>query len=295
MTQNIENILQKKAMLVQFSASVYSGRKKDNRGNNAVSEKYGNETNMGNFTKQAIPKEYLKDIQSVVGEFRTLLYQYTSPWTHKGENLLPTALHEKLMEKQREMSTKFFELSDIFCNNYEQYIIDAQSRLNGLFNADDYPTISKIRQKFSWNIDFSAVRNGNQLQVDIAQKDIDEISADIETKNKKSLDTAMSTIWQRVFDSVKALSDKMKEKRADKAGNDISPIFRDSIIENIRDLVELLPSLNITDDPALESARRDLENDLAGIDPDQLRENPTDREDIAKKADAILDNIGNLF
>ena len=295
MSQNVENILQKKAMLVQFSASVYSGRKKDNRGSQAVSDKYGNDKEMGNFTKQAIPKEYLKDIQSIASEFRTFLYSHTTPWTHKGELLLPTALYDKVMDRERNAKTDFENLIQTFLDNYQDYIETAKMRLNGLFNQEDYPSRSKIAKKFNWFIDFDPVPSGGNLRIDIAQKDIDQISSDIENRNQKSLDIAMKTVWQRVFDSVKALSNKMKEKRKDKTGNDISPIFRDSIIENIKDLVSLLPSLNITDDPALEQARKDLENDLAGIDPDQLRENSTDREDIAKKADAILDNIGNLF
>lgn len=292
---DIENILQKKAMLVQFSASVYSGRKKDNRGNNAVSEKYGNDQEMGNFTKQAIPKEYLKNIQSVASEFRTFLYEHTTPWAHKGELLLPTALYDKVMDKERKAKQEFETLYQEFLNNYNDYIDNAKSRLNGLFNPSDYPSRSKIAKKFDWSIDFDPVPSGNNFKIDIAQKDIDEISNNIESRNKKSLDIAMSNVWQRVFDSVKALSDKMKETRKDKSGNDVSPIFRDSIIENIKDLVDLLPSLNITDDPALEQARIDLENDLIGIDPEQLRENKTDRKEIAKKADKILDTIGDLF
>jgi len=86
----------------------------------------------------------------------------------------------------------------------------------------------------------------------------------------------------------------MKETRQVK-GEDVSPIFRDSIIENIRELVSLLPSLNITNDPALEQARRDLESDLAGVDPEILRESKETRKEIAEKADQILNNIGQLF
>jgi len=289
-----ENILQKKAMLVQFSASVYSGRKKDKNAANTVSREYGNEVALGNYVKQSIPAEYLKGIQSAVNEFRLFLYTHTLPWSHKGELLLTTELYDKITEKQRECKTDFETLVQDFLVNYETYIQDAKGRLNGLFNQEDYPTRSKIERKFAWSIDFAPVPAGNDLKVDLAEEDIKAISADIESKNNTALKNAMDSVWQRVFDSVKALSDKMKETRQ-KKGDEVSPIFRDSLIENIRDLVELLPALNITGDPALEQARRDLENDLAGIDPVELRESKESRKEIAEKADKILDNIGDLF
>ena len=290
-----ENILQKKAMLVQFSAAVYSGRKKDKNAAASVSKEFGNEIQLGNYIKQSIPAEHLKGIQSAVNEFRIFLYTHTLPWSHKGELLLSTDLYEKIMEKEREIKIQFESLVSVFLENYESYQNEARSRLNGLYNPADYPCISKIQKKFSWDINFSPVPAGNDLKVDLAEEDIKKISADIESKNDIALKKAMDSIWQRIFDSVKHLSEKMKESRTDKNGNDVSPIFKDTIIENIQELVSLLPSLNITNDPALEQARRDLESDLAGVDPEILRESKETRKEIAEKADQILNNIGQLF
>jgi len=290
-----ENILQKKAMLVQFSASVYSGRKKDKNAADTVSEKYGNEKQLGNYVKQSIPAEYLKGIQSIANEFRIFLYTHTLPWSHKGELLLSTDLYEKIMEKERDCKERFEIAVSEFISNYEYYISDARNRLNGLFNQADYLTPSKVTRKFSWSIDFAPVPAGNDLKVNLAEEDIKKISADIESRNETALQNAMKAVWERVFEAVKGLSDKMKESRTDKKGNDVSPIFRDSLIENIRELVNLLPSLNITSDPALEQARRDLESELSGVDPEVLRESKETRKEIADKADKILSDIGNLF
>ena len=217
------------------------------------------------------------------------------PWSHKGENLLACDLYEKVMEKEREKKIDFEAKVREFINNYQSYISDARMRLNGLFNQDDYPSISEITKKFAWDIDFYPVPAGNNLKVELSQVDIDTISKDIESKNEIALSNAMKSVWLRVFDAVKSLSDKMKETRIDKQGDDVSPIFRDSLIENIKELVNLLPSLNITDDPALEQARIELESDLTGIDPDELRESKETRKEISEKADAILNNIGKLF
>lgn len=293
--ENIETILEKKCMLVTFSASMYTGRKKDKAAAATVSEKYGNEVELGSFVKQSIPAEYLKAIQSNINDFRVFLYFNTLPWTHKGDLLLSTDLYKKVMDKQRECFLNHEKLVAEFIENYENYKVDAETRLNGLFNPADYPSLSKVKSKFSWSIDFQSIQSAKNFKVDLAENEVNEIAAKIAMNNSAAVKNAMANVWQRVFDSIKALSEKMKENRTDKTGADVSPIFRNSIIENIKELIDILPGLNITNDPALAAAAADLSRDIASLNPDVLRENKELRKETAEKADAILNKIGNLF
>ena len=230
--ENMETILQKKCMLVTFSASMYTGRKKDKAAAETISEKYGNDADLGSFVKQSIPAEYLKAIQSNINDFRVFLYFNTLPWTHKGDLLLSTDLYKKVMDKQRECFLNHEMLVSEFIENYEIYKVDAERRLNGLFNRSDYPPISKIKQKFNWDIDFQPVPAAGNFKVDLTEAEVNEIASKIALNNSTAVKNAMSSVWQRVFDAIKALSEKMKESRTDKTGAEVSPIFRNSIIEN---------------------------------------------------------------
>jgi len=289
-----ENILQKKAMLVNFSVSIFSGRKKDKAAAQTVSDTYGNDIDIGNYIKQSIPKEHLQEITKNASEFRTFLYGRTLPWTHKGDLLLSTDHYKKVMEKERACNTKHVELVNDFLQNYETYILSAKSKLNGLFNPLDYPSAEKIKTKFAWSVNFAPVPAGQNFKVNLAQADIDNIKQDIENKNDAAIKQANQELWNRIYTAVKALSEKMQEKRQVN-GQDVTPIFRDSIIGNIKELVELLPGLNILDDPALETARQELENNLAGIDPESLRASDYSRQETVKKAESILNNIQGIF
>ena len=295
MDTKTEGILQKKAMLITFSASQYTGRKKDNRARDAVSAEFGNVPDVGNYVKQSIPKERLKDIQRNINDFRTYLYLHTSPWNHKGDLLLSTALYQGVTEKARECKETHAELVKTFLDNYQDYIQEARGQLNGLFDMADYPDAWRLERKFSFDVHFSPVPASDHLKIDLAQDEIDKMQADIVNRNQSNLDAAMADVWEKVFNSVKALSEKMKKERQDKTGQDVAPIFRDSIIENIRQLVDILPGLNIAGDPGLEKARIELENELAGIDPAELRESKESRQEVAEKADEILDNLSGLF
>ena len=78
----------------------------------------------------------------------------------------------------------------------------------------------------------------------------------------------------------------MAEKLADPKA-----IFRDTMIENTRELCALLPRLNFADDPNLEAMRQEVEQSLAGNHPDALRNDPDLRRDKAAEAKAIMDKM----
>jgi tRNA A58 N-methylase Trm61 len=53
----------------------------------------------------------------------------------------------------------------------------------------------------------------------------------------------------------------------------------------------MLTHLNVTKDPKLEQARRELEQAMLGADIEVLRESPTERADVKSKVDAILNRF----
>jgi hypothetical protein len=78
----------------------------------------------------------------------------------------------------------------------------------------------------------------------------------------------------------------MAEKLADPKA-----IFRDSMLENTREICALLPRLNFTDDPDLETMRQQVEATLLKH-PEALRNDPDLRRDTAAEAKKIMDAMG---
>jgi hypothetical protein len=52
--------------------------------------------------------------------------------------------------------------------------------------------------------------------------------------------------------------------------------------------VDILPSLNITQDPRIEDVTRQMANDLCRFGPQELRDSALARDDTAAAAEAIL-------
>jgi hypothetical protein len=77
----------------------------------------------------------------------------------------------------------------------------------------------------------------------------------------------------------------MAEKLADPKA-----IFRDSMVENAKEICALLPRLNFADDPNLEAMRQQVEASLIKH-PEALRNDPDLRRDTAAEAKAIMDKM----
>jgi hypothetical protein len=89
-------------------------------------------------------------------------------------------------------------------------------------------------------------------------------------------------VWQRLYDRLQKTYEKLVQPDA---------IFRDSLIENITEICEILPRLNINDDTDLEQMRQDVLNKVAAFSPDTLRQDKTLRSDTASETKAIMDKM----
>jgi hypothetical protein len=85
---------------------------------------------------------------------------------------------------------------------------------------------------------------------------------------------------------VKHMSEKLNDKES---------TFRDSLVGNIISLVQLLPKLNMTNDQALESMRKQIETRLATASPDDLRKSRHIRKRVAEEASSILETMSGYI
>ena len=65
-------------------------------------------------------------------------------------------------------------------------------------------------------------------------------------------------------------------------------IFRDTLVTNVRDMIDLLDRFNVTDNPKMKQAKTKIENALLGVTPDALREDDDFRLDTKAKVDELL-------
>ena len=123
----------------------------------------------------------------------------------------------------------------------------------------------------------------DDFRVSIGDEELAKIQSDVETRVKNSAQQAMQEAWQRLYDRVKHMAEKLADPKA---------VFRDTLVENTKEVCSVLSRLNFTDDPDLENMRQQVEGSLANNHPESLRNDPDLREQKAEEARAIMDKMG---
>ena len=277
--------LTSKALLVQLSISQWSARKYDKRVSNAVSKSSGASSDAGRYNKLLLPgADKLEAIQKKSTSIRNEYYRQTLPWGMEGTMLLPTDNYMAFMSEFGTMKNQWQALVNDFVAEYPQLVSAAQLKLGSMYEPADYPPVSAIADKFLIGISVMPVPN-TDFRVSLGDDELNKIRADVESRVKAAGDKAMNDLWQRLYDKVKLLAERLSDPEAR---------FRESLIENARELCDILPRLNIADDPRLEELRLEVEGVIRGKNADVLRTSPAVREDTAKSAQAIVDKM-NVF
>ena len=271
--------LSDRALLVQLSVSQWTARKYDKRASKEVTDAHLAAAAAGRFNKSLLPmNDKLDNIHKKTTLIRQKYYDNTVPWGIDGTMMLPTANYLSFMSEFRKEKGEWEYLVQDFLGDYDQMKLDAQRILGSLHDPADYPNGSELRHKFSMDMAVFPVPSSD-FRVSIGSEELTRIQQDVERRVKDAERTAMLDVWQRLFDRVKHMAEKLADPKA---------IFRDSMLENTRELCALLPRLNFNDDPNLEAMRQDVEGKLIKH-PDALRNDPDLRRDTATEAKKIMD------
>ncbi len=273
--------LDEKALLVKLSISQWNARKEDKKVTQEV-EKTHNATDAGRYHKHLLAKTALEKIQKNVNEARTFHYAHTLPWSIDGQDILTTKIYFDYTQAMSKFKAAHESAVNDFLFNYPQYIEEAKKRLNGLFKQEDYPPVDKVKKLFSFSLQFYPLPSANDFRVELGTDEINRIKTTLESELKNTEQEAIKDLWQRLFKTVSHAAERLGDPDA---------VFRNSLIENIQELVNLLPKLNFTDDPNLETMRREVEKKLLKFDPKTLREDGDARKQTAQEAKELLKGI----
>lgn len=284
-----------RAMLVSLSISQWSGRRLDREITDEVNRDHGAASDAGRYNKLLLPKEALAGIVSVVSETRADFLKRTLPWMDNGSRIMAADAYMAHMAWIRSQSRKFDSAVDDFIAKYPGYLHDARNRLNGMFKPEDYPDAEELRDKFKLECKVLPVPSSSDFRVDMSEAQAALIRADIEEQVSKATTAAVKDVYVRVADVTGRMVERLNAyKPAVRKGDKSEGVFRDSLVGNVRDLIAILPALNITGDPVLADMAEKLKP-LAEHDASVLRDNPAIRKDVAAEAQAILDSLSGYL
>lgn len=209
----------------------------------------------------------------------------TLPWADKGARLLPTSLFLDYKAEANIRRDTFNQMIDEFCDAYPALVQTAANYMGKLFDPADYPPVEEVRNKFGFRLVFSPVPDAGDFRLDIPQQELEQVKQDYDGAFNDRLAEAMRTPWDKLHGVLTHMTDKLAGDNAD----DVKvKRWHDTFVTNAQELCTMLTHLNITKDPKLEDARRQLEMALMGADIDDIKENEGTRADLRVKLNTIL-------
>jgi hypothetical protein len=274
-------MIQNSAMQVDLNISVWTARKMDRKVSQEVDQTKNTKTRGGNYHKALLPgMKELEQVNSIANAVRAWHYEQTLPWSDSGSRLLPTANFFTYKARLNQFEQQFNDACETFYAAYPNLISGAALALGDLFNRDDYPTLEEVRHKNRLNYTFSPLPSSGDFRIDAPEAAQQELREQYERFYDKKLEAANRELWDRLHECLTHMSNKL-------AGEE-KQIFRDSLVTNTTDLCSILTRLNVTNDPKLEEARREVEKALVGLTAHDLRQDNELRQDTKRRVDEIL-------
>jgi hypothetical protein len=298
-TTEIRNPLANKAVLTELTIGGWSARAYDKKVTEDTNRRHNATSDAGRYNKLLIAKEALEEINRITGAARAAHYKLTQPWYDNGARVLPTALYDEYSKMTRGFRVEYLAAVKKFADTYPKMVEAAKDRLNGMFNQEDYPapeemSIYKWKDnpagRFLFDVKIFPCPDASDFRVDLAQEHADDIKADVERRMKEALEHAMDEPVHRILEVTGCMVERLTAYKPAKAGSGKRPegLFRDSLVENIRDLVKLLPAFNLTNNKVLADLTTRMERELCRNDADVLRGDAAVRDATKKAAQAII-------
>lgn len=272
------------AMLVEMNISVWTGQKVDRGATIKVTDEARASTDAGLFRKNLMAGTTLrKEIADYAALCRTWHNGRTLPWSDKGSRLLPTSMFFDYKQEANARRSYFDSKVTQFIEQYPSLVLAAERSLGDLFNPADYPSIDEVRSKFGFRLVFSPVAESGDFRIDVGNSELAELRAQYESAYESRVQEAMQTAWDKLHDVLTTMSEKLTEPEGEKP-----KLFHGTFVSNITDMCQLLTHLNITNNPELEMARRELERAIANVDVADIRSDPGLRVDLKARVDEVL-------
>jgi hypothetical protein len=276
-------MLNEKAVLVNLKISQWTGRKFDKRATSTVVTTHNTDVQAGNYSKKLLPgAKELDAIQNTSANIRSFFYQQTLPWCNEGSRILASSNYLGFTNAIRTHKSEFETAVKEFIKKYPELKDMAKTKLGDLFNDYEYPDVATLQNSFGCEVSYMPVPTVGDFRVELTPEE----KQNFEKQIKLAETQALNDVWQRLNSVVSKAVDKLKSPDA---------VFRDSLIENIQDLCNLLPRLNVTENENVEKMRQDVQKIVDSISAEDCRKIPEVRSHAAERLDEAMKRMSGFI
>lgn len=291
-----------KAMLVHLEMHAWTAHRLDRAATRTTTRAYqADERESGGFNKRLLPRNALQEIQAKQREARKLHYHHTLPWDDAGGSkrmaaprLLTSRNYKPYTDAMDQVVLDHSNLVPVLVDHYDDYRSQQRATLGGMYNPADYPTKASLRERFQVAYRIQPVPAGHHFLAEL-NGDVDRVRAQIDADKAHRLAEASKALYRRIGDALTHMRERLGE------GRDGQPnVFRDTLFENMKELIDVAPRLNVFEDPTVDALCAEIKDKITWVEPERVRPtsahfDPNLRDHVKRNTEDLLTQFAGYF
>jgi len=279
-------------MLSSLHLSAWSGQAVDRQVTEETAESHNADLkDSGRYSKQLVSKKALRKVLGKIAVTRQTHKLLTLPWDDSAR-ILSAQGYMHYTQQMRLHRLAVEAAAKEFAASFDKHIKEAKTRLGTMFNKADYPDAGEVAKRYVVDVEIKPIPDAGDFRTKLADNTLKAITKDIERRTQERIENAVKDVFERVV----AVTGKMAERlNAYEDAEGQEGTFRDSLVYNVAQLADLLPSLNIADDKRLDDLAKQLKADLVQHSPEVLRSDAKVRKQTALKAEKLAKKVGQYL
>lgn len=277
------------ALIVKARITKLGQSEKDDELTAEIHQLHGMSDEAGRYTKALFPPGTFKEITAIEGKVR----RYHK--SQQGKRLILSSLGwicpgpyvEEYHAKIRDLENEFYPAVDRVQEKWPEILEECRRVQSEHFNIDDYPPQSRVREHFGFRLTMSPLPRASDIgDLDfLCAERINQIRAQVQGDVARAAQDGAQQAMSRVLSLVDRISTRLSQP---------DPTIHDKLIDDLREMLELAPALNLADDPAVSQLVFACRSKLLTVDPQALRDSALQRRMVASAAKTIAGNFGTL-
>lgn len=293
-TSEVTDLMNSHFMLATLTATTFTGNKTDKSATDTLLASKGARSGSAKVVKQlfAGASGELDKVKSCIATARSQFYSMTLPWSEdrKGARLLANERFFEFIKVMKGCITDVDSALNELGAVYDQRRTEAMANLGGLANADEYPDWDEVRRRFKVSFNYNPVPAvSDYSRMNLPPAAIDKLVARSAEVQKELVKQAVADAWKRTVEPLQRIVNNLEPRPDGKA-----PRIYETLLGNLRIVVDNLKYFNLTNDPDMERVRKDILSQLCTFTTEDLKKSDGARAQAHQRAQSMLDRIEKI-
>lgn len=282
-----------RALLVGLRIRVWSGEKRDKKVTREICEAKGAADKSLRASKSLLG-DSIKPVQVAESALRDYANERTLPFMDNGLRIIRSSKVQEFKLGMMEPERAFTRAVSMFIADYATTKERARTTLGLAYSDADFPGAHELPGRFGVDTTFLPMPRADDFRIAMTEDEMEMVRNSCEGAMRDSVRDAVMRAVGQLRKPIALMTERLRGYGKDGQGKAVG-IFRDTLVENIRSVIDLAPHLNVTDDPRIDAVVFEMKKHLAVHEGDALRVSPHLRDEVATQAERILKQMDGAF